>query len=156
MMRDPEFFLFYRNHYSLFNTIFEWEKEILYRVEDPAGWIRSLKIELDEYYRSKNLCSTKHPMFRTSLRLFFNVMTRFIQDKVRARRKTTITDKSDFFSKILCCPHCKLSLDVQWDEKKIECHHCSRVFPILGEIPILLSDKKDVKDVKERWKRYYA
>ena len=47
--------------------------------------------------------------------------------------------------KILVCPLCKAPVRLTPDEKGLKCGECSRVYPIRGDIPIMLIDEARIE-----------
>ncbi len=46
---------------------------------------------------------------------------------------------------ILVCPLCKTPVKLTPDEKGLKCHTCRRVYPIRGEIPVMLVDEARIE-----------
>lgn len=160
LMKNREFYFFYSSHYSLFNVMFEWEKEIKYRIDAPARldrtnpseWIESLGLSSEDLKSLETLLLSRNTMLKTSLELFISALSRFISNKLKKRRRTINKNIPELFSKILCCPGCRSDLDIQWEQKRMVCRDCQRSYPIIDEIPILLPDEKEVEDIERRWK----
>jgi len=160
LMKNRKFYLFYSSHYSLFNVMFEWEKEIKYRIDAPArfdqanpsGWAESLGLSCEDLKSLENLLFSRNALLRTSLELFMTALNRFFSNKLKKRRRKLRKIKPELFSEILCCPGCRSSLDIQWAQKRMVCDRCTRIYPVINEIPILLPDEKEVEDTKKRWK----
>ena len=47
--------------------------------------------------------------------------------------------------KILACPLCKEDVKLTADEKGIKCIKCHRVYPIQGDIPVMLVDEATIE-----------
>jgi uncharacterized protein YbaR (Trm112 family) len=160
LMKNQEFYYFYSSHYSLFNIMFEWEKEIKYRIDAPArfdptdtsGWNESLGLSSEDLKSLETLLFSRNTMLKTSLELFMTALSRFISNKLKKRRRKISKTRPELFSEILCCPGCRSSLDIQWEQKRMACGGCPRIYPVIDEIPILLPDEKEVKDIERRWK----
>jgi uncharacterized protein len=46
---------------------------------------------------------------------------------------------------ILVCPLCKTSVKLTADEQGLKCGTCRRVYPIRGDIPIMLIDEARIE-----------
>ena len=161
LMRTREFNHFYNHHYSLFNIMFEWEAKFQYRFEDlvefdqssPSGWINALDIKSDDFNQLESKFFSIHAMLKTSFQIYLNAVNNFLKRKIRLLRRRFKVTKSRHFFELLCCPSCKSSLITHRDGTNIKCDHCSRFYPVLKGIPILLSDAKEVEDIYQRWQR---
>jgi len=160
LMKNREFYFFYSSHYSLFNVMFEWEKEIKYRIDapaqldrtDPSEWIESLGLSSEDIKSLETLLLSRNTLLKTSLELFMRAISRFFSNKLKKRRRKIKKSIPELFSEILCCPGCRSSLDIQWEQKRMVCDRCSRVYPIIEKIPILLPDEKEVEDIEKQWR----
>ncbi len=47
---------------------------------------------------------------------------------------------------ILRCPACKGKVELKLDESGLKCVECSRVYPIVDEIPVMLVDEAKIED----------
>jgi uncharacterized protein YbaR (Trm112 family) len=47
---------------------------------------------------------------------------------------------------ILVCPICKAPLDMKPDESGLKCVQCHRVYPILDNIPVMLTDQAKIEE----------
>jgi len=47
--------------------------------------------------------------------------------------------------RILACPLCKTEVKLTADEKGLKCLHCSRVYRIEDDIPVMLIDEASVE-----------
>lgn len=49
---------------------------------------------------------------------------------------------------ILRCPACKGKVELKADESGLKCVECSRVYPIVDEIPVMLVDEAKIENVE--------
>lgn len=42
---------------------------------------------------------------------------------------------------MLCCPICKVKVELKEDGSGFKCEKCSRIYPIIDEIPMLRADE---------------
>jgi LSD1 subclass zinc finger protein len=47
---------------------------------------------------------------------------------------------------ILVCPLCKTPVKLTSDQQSLKCANCRRVYPVRGDIPIMLVDEARVED----------
>jgi uncharacterized protein YbaR (Trm112 family) len=47
---------------------------------------------------------------------------------------------------ILVCPQCKTQVKLTSDQQGLKCSTCRRVYPVRGDIPIMLVDEAHVED----------
>ena len=49
---------------------------------------------------------------------------------------------------ILVCPVCKTPVILTADQQGLKCNTCRRVYPVRGDIPIMLVDEARVEETK--------
>ena len=49
---------------------------------------------------------------------------------------------------ILVCPVCKTPVSLTADQQGLKCATCRRVYPVRGDIPIMLVDEARVEETK--------
>jgi len=49
---------------------------------------------------------------------------------------------------ILVCPVCKTPVSLTADQQGLKCNTCRRVYPVRGDIPIMLVDEARVEETK--------
>lgn len=141
---------FFEENSARFNTYFEWEDQINYKVdkEEPAAdFIKRTDGKLWP------LMQKAYPKPREDLNFYFSWMKRRLIRKVRKElRKTLWSFKVKFQRKqivnnilpILICPNCNSS-ELEYFRSYINCHRCKEKFPLIRSIPLMLKKTKERK-----------